>query len=518
MNRRSLLQAQRAGRNPRLGQQNIAHPVECPPPLGGWNTRDSISAMKPEDAITLDNWLPQAGAVTVRPGSEVYSTGVGAGAVEALAEYNALGNRKLFAAGGGGIYDASVDDTPATLVASGFASNRWQTINFNAQMLWVAVGNTAQTYNGAVFAASTIAGPNIANLLGCHVHKGHVFVWEANSQDFWYSAVDTIGGGYTKFPLSRVTLKGGDLIAVGTWSFNVATTTGGPDDLAAFVFDSGEIIVYTGTDPGVAANWSLSGRFFCGEPLGVRCVEKTGANLVIQTVRDYESMSQIFIDQRKVANQTKAVGAIQEAARLYRDNFGWQLFYFPAGPWLIGNIPVSPTRMDQHILAIATGAWCRFVDLPAQCWGSFDGELFFGAVSGGKVWRLAAAETSDEDVAIEADGLTAWDQLRSAGKKRISAVRHVIGITGSPQTYETGIGVDFQPPLTTAPTTITSVGALWDVALWDVALWAAENTVDTRWRAAAAEGTHISRRVRVSTTQQIFWYRSDFLIEPSRGL
>jgi hypothetical protein len=59
-----------------------------PAPTGGWNARDALSAMDPADAVSLVNWIPDLGAVGVRPGYSSYCTGLGA-AVESLMEYSA---------------------------------------------------------------------------------------------------------------------------------------------------------------------------------------------------------------------------------------------------------------------------------------------------------------------------------------------------------------------------------------------------------------------------------------------
>lgn len=46
-----------------------------PAPTGGWNTRDSLQSMPPQDAVKLENWFPEADRVAVRDGYTSHGTG-----------------------------------------------------------------------------------------------------------------------------------------------------------------------------------------------------------------------------------------------------------------------------------------------------------------------------------------------------------------------------------------------------------------------------------------------------------
>src|SRR3990172_4186838 len=86
--------------------QPKAGPASVSAPIGGGDTRDSLDQMAPTDASVMDNWEPKTGKVTIRKGYEVFSGGL-VGNVETLAEYHAVGTRKLIAAAGTVVYDAS---------------------------------------------------------------------------------------------------------------------------------------------------------------------------------------------------------------------------------------------------------------------------------------------------------------------------------------------------------------------------------------------------------------------------
>ena len=116
----------RRARRPRASTMTVTVPA----PVGGLNTRDSLNLMPPTDAVRLDNWNPGISALSVREGFQPLVSGIAAGPVETLAAFQAGTVHKLVAAAAGGLYEISA--APA-LLASGFADDRWQSVNFNCQ-------------------------------------------------------------------------------------------------------------------------------------------------------------------------------------------------------------------------------------------------------------------------------------------------------------------------------------------------------------------------------------------------
>ena len=76
--------------------------VSVPAPVGGLNSRDSIDAMAPTDALIMSNFFPTVEKVTLRDGYTSFCTGIGTGNVETLVEHNAGANRQLLAIGSDG--------------------------------------------------------------------------------------------------------------------------------------------------------------------------------------------------------------------------------------------------------------------------------------------------------------------------------------------------------------------------------------------------------------------------------
>ena len=104
--------------------------VSVPAPVGGLNSRDSIDAMPPTDALVMSNFFPTVEKVSLRDGYTEFCTGVGSGDVETLFEHHAGANRQLLAIGSNGtVYQ--VDSGTAVSKKTGLANGRAEHIEFN---------------------------------------------------------------------------------------------------------------------------------------------------------------------------------------------------------------------------------------------------------------------------------------------------------------------------------------------------------------------------------------------------
>ncbi len=487
-----------------------AKPVSLPSPFGGWNTLDALDKMPEEDATVLDNWLPGVNSLRIRSGHQAHATGVGSTEVETLAEYHAGVVRRLVAAGGGGLYDASSSGS-ATLLNSGFSSNRWQTVNFNGFMLLTNGVDNPQVYDGSTLSNATITGPTLTSVVGCNVYKSRIYLWQNNSPDFWYGGTNSISGAFTQFPLSRVSKLGGNLVAMGSWTLDGGD---GMDDLAVFVMSSGEVIVYRGSDPGDSASWALAGIYRVAPPLGIRAITKAGGDLVVSTLEDHQVLTDILTRGRVGVPLSKVSGAQKAASAAGKSLFGWQHLVYPKGGQIIVNVPVTASTSHQHVLNTLTGAWCRWTGLNARTWGLFNDALYFGGASGNV--NLADSGTTDAGASITADARQAWNRLKSGERKRVTAIRPLIRAEGS-LSYALGIGFDYQDASVVVPTgSVVAAGTPWG-SPWG-SPWSPPSRINTAWRASKGTGVALSPRLFVVSKQAIEWYRTDLRIETGINL
>lgn len=509
-----------------FGANAISVPRSVPAPITGWNTRDALTAMAPTDAITLDNFYPDAGGVNVRNGYLSYATGMGSGTVKTLAEFSSGSTDKFIAAANGGLYDISVSGAVGSPLASGFSSDVWQTVNFLSRTFFANGADTMQVFDGSTVANANFSGVTLSTLIGGIQYQNRLFFWQANSTGFWYALLNSISGALTFFDLSAFSPNGGNLIAAAKFSHDGGD---GVLDFIAFIMSSGDCLVYFGNDPGNASFWQLVGIYRISPPVNPRAVCNYGAEAFLTTADDHVPLQQQLVALKVGAlpPRSKVSPAVQAAVNANANATGWQALYYPAGRRLIFNIPNVDGTFDQHICntGIQVGGqgipevdahpWCRFRNMPAVCWGLFKGKLYFGGPNG----TVYQADTGNLDVlgAVFASGQQAWNTFNDPSTKRVSAVRTIVESVGS-ISYNAGLGFDYGDINVPIAVSTTNQGSPWDTSPWDTSPWSPESQIDPSWRSAAGDGTAIGIQIQVAAVQPISWLRTDYKTEPGRAL
>lgn len=480
--------------------RTTAQGSSVPSPTEGWDAISNISTMPPKRAVRLINWFPQPGWIELRKGFVTHcDTGSGL-PVETLAAYQGVASRKLFAATGTQIFDVTTAGAPV-LSTSGYTNARWQFINFattGGNFLYMVNGaDTPIYFDGATWTNATITGMTPTDIIGVDAHKNRLWFNLINSSDAYYLPTDSINGAAVKFPVGGLFTQGGLLTNIGTWTIDAGN---GPDDYLVFLSSRGQAAVYSGTDPSSASTWSLTGVFDLGAPIGQRCMTRVGADIAIISVDGVVPLSRAMIFERaavqKVALTERIQHAMNDAARSYMNNFGWELTSYPRGTRAILNVPISENgTQEQYVMNTLTGAWCRFTGMNANTWELLNDDLFFGGNAG--IVYEADTGGADQDQTMRADAMTAYNYFGDQGRqKRWMMCRPNITTDGL-ASLGLAFNVDFRDDAAiSVPTTTATTTALWDVALWDVGMWS--GTVNTgSWTSVTGVGYCASIRVVV---------------------
>lgn len=494
-----------------------------PSPISGWNARDALASMKPTDAISLENWFPKTSYVEIRGGHADHATGM-TGNGKTLVVYNGLdGNSKMFALTNTGVYDVSSSGAVGASVASR-TDGKHQYVNFgdgtNNYLILVNGVDKPLYYNGsswvAVDAASSpaLTGLTTTSIIGVFISKGRLFFIEKGSLSFWYLAAGAAGGALTEYDLSGVAKKGGYLVTGATWTIDAGD---GPDDRVVLITSEGEVIVYSGTNPSSATTWSLIGVYDFGIPLGRRCVQKYGGDLLIITQNGIfpmaEAAQSTAIDY-KLSISFKIENAFNDAARSQGSIFGWEAIIHRAESALIVNVPVTEDgEHEQYVMNTITKAWCKFTGWDAETFAIFNDELYF--CTGTKVVK-AWTGRMDGSNNIVAYAKTAFTDMRQPGaRKKFKMFMPILAVNGA-LSYLTDIDVDYadSPISGTASYSVVS-GAQWDVAKWDEGYWAASLEIVKQWTSPAEwDGYAVSGKLKIATNSlQIQWMANQFIYE-----
>lgn len=501
---------------------DISRSYPLPAPVGGWNARDALQNMPPEDAPILDNWWVTPTTVNLRNGYTNFSTGL-VNQVETILAYSGGASNKLFGIAGSNVYDCTAGGAVGAASVTGLTNARWQYINNST-----AAGNYLQMVNGAdkmrVFdgtnwhadgdgAPYDITNVNSNVLININVHKFRVWFVQKNTLKMWYLPTGAIGGAAVQFDLSGTAMLGGYIVCMYTWTIDAGY---GVDDLAVFITNRGEVIVYRGTDPSSANTWALVGIWRIGAPIGNRPCLKFAGDLLIICHDGVYPMSGALQSSRtnpRIALTDKIQSATSDAIDSYSANFGWQLVQFPKLNMLLLNVPVSMGQQQQFVMNTITKNWARFTGWTANCWELYQDDIYFG---GNGIVAKAWDGLSDAGTNINADALQAFNYFKEPGvQKRFTMIRPTIQTNGSPA-IQASLNIDFDLNNYSSPIAFSPISAAtWDTAVWDTSVWGGGLNVSQLWQSVAVYPGRCAgvRFLCASQGIEVVWASTDIVYE-----
>lgn len=522
MGRVSSIQAGRLQAE-RRAQGARAQTVNLPAPIGGWNARDSLAQMDPEDAVTLTNWFPTTSDVMCRQGYTNWATGLPS-QVNTVMAYNALttANQKLFAMSGTAVYDVTAGGAVGAPSLSGLTNDKWSYTNFatgTAPYLLMVNGiDGYYVYNGTTWQQVTsgsspisITGVDPTTLNFVNSFANRVWFIQKNSLTAYYLPVNSVGGAAQQFPMNNIFRRGGYLVSMGVWTVDGGY---GMQDYCCFVTSEGELAVYGGTDPSQSTTFSLVGVYQLGSPMGNRCFMKYGGDLLFIGKDGLGPISHLLASSRvntQVNLTAKIQGAISQATSLYASNFGWSMVLFPLQNMLLLNVPVAQGQQQQYVMNTITGSWCNFSGWNANCWERFNDQIYFG---GNQAVCLAWNGFADAGANINSTAQQAFNRLGTPYQKRFTMMRPILWTNSSPTIFS-GVNVDYDQnvPNSTLNFVAPTFG-VWDSAIWDTAVWGANLQIAKAWQGVSAIGISASPVLKAAINgTELHWAASDLVFE-----
>jgi hypothetical protein len=482
------------------------------------------------DALQMTNCFSDGGEVRLRPGCEVWTTGM-TGTPNSLWSYgDPFGVNKLFCATSFGIYNvtnsgaAGLED-----VAWGLASTQWNALNFvnsaGNSFLWGVDGiNLGVMYNGTIWANIVTTGLTSNLMKNPWQHARRIWAIERNSMAAWYLNIDSIQGPATKFPLGPLFKRGGHLVAGGSWSVDGGE---GSDDYWAVITSEGECAIYKGDNPSSASSWGLVGVFYVGRPLHQRCFQNFGGDLLLLTESGLYPISKALPTAQVNASQAltdKIRPTFQEAARRSYENLtniGWQCLVVPNKNAIMVSFPTGTDNQALYQIFVfntVTRAWHLFRGWNARCMTVHNADVFFGYGTGTVARAWIPEVTSDFGQDIQGTVQTAPSYFRASGKlKQIATFRPLLFWDDQVQ-LEWGLVPDYAVAKVTSlipRDTFTYQRPVWDVALWDVTPWETELFRIKNWLTASNNpGFGVSLLLQFTTkAATVTWVGTDFVVD-----
>lgn len=367
---------------------------------------------------------------------------------------------------------------------------------------------------GSYTIAKFITGVDSTDLIHVNLHKERLYFVQENTLKFWYLGANSISGAATSFDLGGIARNGGFIQAMGTWTLDAGY---GADDYAVFVTNNGEAIVYKGSDPSDANNWSLIGVWQLGQIFTRRCFFKWAGDLLLITHDGIVPLTGALQSSRldpRVNITDKIYYAVSEAADLYSTEFGWQIHYFAKQNMLIFNIPVIG-GVQQFVMHTITKAWANFTGFNGTCFEVFNEDMYFGG--NGYVGKFYDG-LSDDDTNIKATCQQAYSYFDARGQlKRFTMVRPILFVDNGTPTVLCGINTDFETQNSLSQVSynpaLINVG-VWDTSLWDDVEWGGGNNISKNWQGVTGIGYAAGISLNIASQDiNVRWASTDYVME-----
>ena len=175
---------------------------------------------------------------------------------------------------------------------TGLISNKARPLGFEKKVFFFFEGDAPIVFDGTTTAAVGFTGPTLTNLVGGATFKGHIWVFEHQSQSAWFHpTLAGINGALTEFPMARLTTDNGVLMCAFRFTLSSGLQT---QSLFCFVFDTGEVFTYAGDYPGGTAGWNLVGSAKIGAPLGYQSIIEADGDVMVLTRSGVVSIRDLF--------------------------------------------------------------------------------------------------------------------------------------------------------------------------------------------------------------------------------
>jgi hypothetical protein len=506
--------------------------MTLPAPTRGLILSENFAFMQPGAAVVLDNWYPTMQGVRLRGGvirhcdlHALDATVPPIGSelrlpVISAFEYISGTNQKMFAAQTTKLFDVTAN--APVLVKSGQTSGNYCAAQLaNAQGDWLMVVNDAGDhvlrFDGTTWVDAQTTGTNpivgvpAAGFSHVWKYRNRLYFIERNSMNAYFLGLNAVGGDLTlnKIPLSGAATKGGRLLWGASWSLDAGD---GIDDKNVFGTSEGEVLIWTGTDPGQAANWRQEGRYQLDKPMGMNAHISLGGDLLIATTDGLQPVSAAITkdaEQLDLASLSRNIRSMWRQEAIEKRDRPWTMKRWDEMGVLLVTWPYG--KQNNRLCAVintGTGAWCRFPGVDATCFIRRLGDCFYGTQDG-TIMQMERGGFQD-GLPYTATLVGGWGVFQRQSNTSVWHQARATFISANAQPFipqlsactDYVINLPQPPPAGPAP----ALAHVWDEGKWDQMLWdgsprSKPPVRNTLWRSIGRTGYSHAPVVQVTIAQ-----------------
>lgn len=321
--------------------------------------------------------------------------------------------------------------------------------------------------------------PDQFNIVLAHMNR----LWFADSSNLavYYLDIQQKSGVVKVLPLNALFKRGGNIRAMYTWTTEGAVNLN--DQLCIFS-SNGELVIYSGVDPGPSGDFELSGIFRFDTPMSKHSVVNYGGELYVLISTGLVPLSTLMRAEAEQLGQSdrNVFSKFFNASLNNRDRPGWQAILNPSSGRLIANMPQGGTNnYSQMVRFMPNPIWASWSALSSRCWGWVDNRLYFGS-DNGRVYEMHPNFLNDNGQPIKVDVQAAWSNYGTPAAKHFKMILPYLQSDGTPRPFvDIKVDYDMSAPSNQPDVTFADTGATWDLATWDVDFWAGAVGSKNNW-------------------------------------
>lgn len=178
-------------------------------------------------------------------------------------------------------YDILTQTTGHIGSSAGLAAYpRALTASFNKNVFFFITAAAPRQYNGTTYGATTFTGPSMISMGFGFSYKSRMYFVTKGTGSVWYGDIGATGGAMTEVDFSSLTTDSGSIVC--GFSFTLSSGTNS-DALFALVFDTGELLVFSGNYPNDLTTWQLVSRARIGSPLSYQSIVEINGDILVLT-------------------------------------------------------------------------------------------------------------------------------------------------------------------------------------------------------------------------------------------
>jgi len=245
----------------------VVSSANLPAPYAGVDENLPKAALRSPFCENLFNFNTNEAGISLRNGDSKYYT-ITPAYTPAPRKLAAYGNTALFAVDYKSsttemlIYNVETGATAYTSAASGNDSFYSFYFNNYLYLFGQTVYYPGFQYDGATWTTITYTGSGLRPISGA-VYNNRAYLAQYGEAAYWYSEISAVTGALTKINLAPILLEKSELYII--TPITIADTVSSVN-LLAFVFNSGEVLFYSGSYPD-SDSWGLVGRGKIGPPV-----------------------------------------------------------------------------------------------------------------------------------------------------------------------------------------------------------------------------------------------------------